>query len=85
MIDIEFYLKFEEAWYKLAPFTTVEQTKDYRTRTTTFTVRFFLNGCKEQVKETVTNEQINSDKTLLNTVLKRVYLEFLDKVTSSVI
>lgn len=85
MIDIEFYLEFEKAWYKLAPFTTVEQTKDYRARTTTFTVRFFLNGCTEQVKETVTDEQAELDKTLLNTLLKKLYLDLLDKITTSVI
>ena len=48
MIDIEFYLEFEKAWYKLAPFTTVEQTKDYRARTTTFTVRFFLTDVQNK-------------------------------------
>ena len=51
MIDIEFYLEFEKAWYKLAPFTTVEQTKDYRARTTTFTVRFFLTDVQNKWKK----------------------------------
>ena len=85
MSEIELYLDFKKAWYKLAPFTKVIQTKVYSTKTITLRVIFYLNGEVEEVKQTITSEQIHADQDLLNNLLKTLYLDLLDKITTSVI